>query len=103
MILGAHGLTQGRMDEASPASVGRLGEWARRKRAPRASSTFEAFADGRLGVPTGGTSRAGGGLRRFCRTRAEPAAPRPEPAYLAGAGGIGYSRAALTAPGASPR
>ena len=50
MILGAHGLTQGRISELTGISQGRLSEWARRKRAPRASSTFEAFADG-LGVP----------------------------------------------------
>jgi transcriptional regulator with XRE-family HTH domain len=50
MILGAHGLTQGRIAELTGISQGRLSEWARRKRKPSASSTFEAFADG-LGVP----------------------------------------------------
>ena len=51
LILGAHGLTQGRISELTGIPQGRLSEWARRKRKPRASSTFAAFADG-LGVPS---------------------------------------------------
>ena len=50
MILGAQGLTQGRISELTGISQGRLSEWARHKRKPRASSVFEAFADG-LGLP----------------------------------------------------
>ena len=50
MILGAQGLTQGRISELTGISQGRLSEWATHKRAPAASSTFEAFADG-LGMP----------------------------------------------------
>jgi len=50
MILGAQGLTQGRISELTGISQGRLSEWASRKRKPRASSVFEAFADG-LGLP----------------------------------------------------
>ena len=50
LVLGTHGLTQGRISELTGISQGRLSEWARRKRAPRASSSFESFADG-LGVP----------------------------------------------------
>src|SRR6202000_2194089 len=50
MILGAQGLTQGRISELTGISQGRLSEWARGKRKPRASSVFEAFADG-LGLP----------------------------------------------------
>lgn len=50
MILGAQGLTQGRISELTGISQGRLSGWARRKRKPRASSVFEAFAGG-LGLP----------------------------------------------------
>jgi transcriptional regulator with XRE-family HTH domain len=50
LVLGRHGLTQGRISELTGISQGRLSEWAGRKRKPRASSVFEAFADG-LGVP----------------------------------------------------
>jgi len=48
-ILGAHGVTQGQIAELTSISQGRLSEWATHKRAPAASSTFEAFADG-LGI-----------------------------------------------------
>jgi transcriptional regulator with XRE-family HTH domain len=50
-ILNAHGVTQGRIAELTGITQGRLSEWARHKRVPRASSTFESFADG-LGVPS---------------------------------------------------
>jgi len=46
MLLGAQGLTQGRISELTGIPQGRLSEWANRKRKPRATSTFEAFADG---------------------------------------------------------
>jgi hypothetical protein len=49
-ILGVHGVTQGQIAELTGIRQGRLSEWMQHKRAPRASSTFEAFADG-LAVP----------------------------------------------------
>jgi transcriptional regulator with XRE-family HTH domain len=49
-ILGSHGVTQGQIAELTGISQGRLSEWAGHKRAPKASSSFEAFADG-LGLP----------------------------------------------------
>jgi len=45
-VLGAHGVTQGKIAELTGLSQGRLSEWAGGKRAPRATSTFESFADG---------------------------------------------------------
>jgi transcriptional regulator with XRE-family HTH domain len=45
-VLGAHGVTQGKIAELTGISQGRLSEWAGGKRAPRATSTFESFADG---------------------------------------------------------
>jgi transcriptional regulator with XRE-family HTH domain len=49
-VLNADGLTQGQIAELTGISQGRLSEWATRKRIPRATSTFESFADG-LGIP----------------------------------------------------
>jgi AAA lid domain/ATPase family associated with various cellular activities (AAA) len=49
-VLGTHGVTQGQISELTGIGQGRLSEWVRHKRAPAASSTFEAFADG-LAVP----------------------------------------------------
>jgi len=49
-VLSGHGVTQGQIAELTGISQGRLSEWVRHRRAPRASSTFEAFAEG-LGVP----------------------------------------------------
>ncbi len=49
-VLNAHGLTQGQIAELTGILQGRLSEYARRKRTPKASTTFEAFADG-LGMP----------------------------------------------------
>jgi transcriptional regulator with XRE-family HTH domain len=49
-ILGSHGLTQGRLAGLTGISQGRLSEYKKHRRAPQASSTFEAFADG-LGLP----------------------------------------------------
>jgi transcriptional regulator with XRE-family HTH domain len=91
MILGAQGLTQGRISELTGISQGRLSEWARRKRKPRASSVFEAFADG-LGLPPAAREAlglasdgsAGPGL-----SRPHPARDRigpPAPAIPAAAG-----------------
>jgi hypothetical protein len=44
------GVAQGQIAELTSISQGRLSEWKTRKRAPRATSTFESFADG-LGMP----------------------------------------------------
>ena len=49
-ILGTHGVTQGRISELTGISQGRLSEYKTGKRTPRASTTFEAFADG-VGMP----------------------------------------------------
>jgi hypothetical protein len=49
-VLGTHGVTQGQISELTGIGQGRLSEWARHKRTPTASSTFEAFADG-LAIP----------------------------------------------------
>jgi transcriptional regulator with XRE-family HTH domain len=49
-VLGAHGLTQGQIGSLTGTSQGRLSEWMNGKREPRATSTFERFADG-LGLP----------------------------------------------------
>ena len=49
-VLNAHGLTQGKIAELTGIPQGRLSEWTTRKRKPRATSTFESFADG-LGIP----------------------------------------------------
>jgi hypothetical protein len=50
-ILGVHGVTQGQIAELTGIRQGRLSEWVQHKRAPKASSTFEAFADG-LAIPS---------------------------------------------------
>ena len=45
-ILNAHGVSQGLIAELTGIRQGRLSEYARRKRTPMASRTFEAFASG---------------------------------------------------------
>ncbi len=50
-ILGAHGVTQGKIAGLTGIGQGRLSEYMTHKRAPRASSTFMTFADG-LGMPS---------------------------------------------------
>jgi transcriptional regulator with XRE-family HTH domain len=49
-VLGSHGVTQGQIAGLTGLSQGRLSEYKKHKRAARATSTFEAFADG-LGMP----------------------------------------------------
>jgi transcriptional regulator with XRE-family HTH domain len=49
-LLCAQGLTQGQLASLTGISQGRLSEYKTHKRAPTATSTFEAFADG-LGMP----------------------------------------------------
>lgn len=49
-ILGAHGVTQGKIASLTGISQGRLSEYKTGKRQPEASSTFESFADG-LAMP----------------------------------------------------
>ena len=84
MILGAQGLTQGRISELTGISQGRLSEWARRKRKPRASSVFEAFADGlglppaareALGLASDGSAGPGPSQPHPARDRIAPSAP----------------------------
>jgi ATPase family associated with various cellular activities (AAA) len=74
MLLGAHGLTQGRISELTGISQGRLSEWANRKRRPRATSTFEAFADG-LGLPTAAREALGLAVS----AAGQPGPPHPPP------------------------
>jgi hypothetical protein len=50
-VLGAHGVTQGQISGLTGIPQGRLSEYMTRKRVPRASSTFQAFADG-VGIPS---------------------------------------------------
>ena len=50
VVLGTYGVTQGQISELTGIAQGRLSEWARRKRTPAASTSFEAFANG-LAVP----------------------------------------------------
>jgi transcriptional regulator with XRE-family HTH domain len=84
MILGAQGLTQGRISELTGINQGRLSEWARRKRKPRASSVFEAFADGlglppaareALGLASDGSAGPGPSQPHPARDRIAPPAP----------------------------
>src|ERR1700761_608905 len=72
MVLGAQGLTQGRISELTGITQGRLSEWASRKRTPRATSVFEAFADG-LGIPP--EARQALGLASDEPARPEPSRP----------------------------
>jgi hypothetical protein len=66
-------VTQGQITSLTGISQGRLSEWARHKREPRASSTFESFADGlelppaarqALGLAAGPTAEAAIGAVR---------------------------------------
>jgi transcriptional regulator with XRE-family HTH domain len=50
-VLKSLGVAQGQIAELTGISQGRLSEWTTGKRTPRATSTFEAFADG-LGIPS---------------------------------------------------
>jgi transcriptional regulator with XRE-family HTH domain len=45
-VLNAHCLTRGQIADLTGIMQGRLSEYARHKRVPKASSTFEALADG---------------------------------------------------------
>src|SRR5690242_4079358 len=49
-VLRAHGITQGQLAALTGIPQGRLSEYKTRKRTPAATSTIEAFADGR-GMP----------------------------------------------------
>lgn len=49
-ILNGHGLSQGQIADLTGIPQGRLSEYARHRRAPKASTTFEAFANG-VGMP----------------------------------------------------
>ena len=48
--LGVHGITQGQISALTGIPQGRLSEYMRHKRTPKATSTLEKFADG-LGMP----------------------------------------------------
>lgn len=90
MILGAQGLTQGRISELTGISQGRLSEWARGKRKPSASSVFNAFADG-LGLPPAARQALG-----LAATEPEPGQPQPIP-------GPGTPPSQMLPPPAGPR
>jgi transcriptional regulator with XRE-family HTH domain len=49
--LGAHGVTQGQIADLTGIAQGRLSEYMRHMRTPKASTTFQAFADG-LDMPS---------------------------------------------------
>src|ERR1022692_3300388 len=49
-VLGAHGITQGRIADLTGLPQGRLSQYMTGKVTPRASSTFQTFADG-VGMP----------------------------------------------------
>jgi transcriptional regulator with XRE-family HTH domain len=49
-VLGGHGVTQGQIAGLTGISQGRLSEYKKHKRVPKAASIFEKFADG-LGMP----------------------------------------------------
>ena len=49
--LGSAGVTQGQISALTGVPQGRLSEWMTGKRAPKAASTFQKFADG-VGLPT---------------------------------------------------
>ena len=104
MILGAQGLTQGRISELTGISQGRLSEWTGRKRKPRASSVFEAFADGlglppaareALGLASGGSAGPGPSQPHPARGRIAP----PAQALPAAAGPISSQPARVPAEG----
>src|SRR5690348_9904582 len=57
-VLKSLGVAQGQIAELTGISQGRLSEWATGKRKPRATSTFESFADG-LGLPPGARQALG--------------------------------------------
>lgn len=65
--LSSAGLTQGRMSALTGIPQGRLSEYATGKRAPKATTTFEAFADG-IGLPP--AARRALGLAPAATTRA---------------------------------
>ncbi len=50
-VLNAHGVTQRQIADLTGILQSRVSEYARRKRTPVASMTFQAFADG-LGMPS---------------------------------------------------
>src|SRR5580704_16311202 len=95
MILGAQGLTQGRIAELTGISQGRLSEWAGRKRKPRASSVFEAFAYG-LGLPAAAAIEA-----LQSRRVAGSAVRRPVWKNLEFTGGPGTGKSLARASGAN--
>jgi hypothetical protein len=84
-VLGAHGLTQGRISGLTGIPQGRLSEYKKHRRAPKHSSTFQAFADGlemppaarrALGLDPGRLTDAGHGTH-------VPGRPAPDDVGLA--------------------
>jgi hypothetical protein len=73
-VLGAHGVTQGQLAGLTGIPQGRLSEYKKRRRVARASSTFEAFADG-LGMPAVARQALGLAPDRSARGSTEPESP----------------------------
>lgn len=86
-VLGAHGVTQGRISELTSISQGRLSEWVNHKREPQASSVFEAFANG-LAVPPAARQALGLAPVPLAGSSA-PAGSGPGPGRSASVGGRG--------------
>ena len=85
-VLGAHGVTQGQISGLTGIPQGRLSEYMTRKRVPRASSTFQAFADG-VGMP----AAARGALGLAPDSPAQSAAiGRQSPGGAVSAAGLSY-------------
>jgi transcriptional regulator with XRE-family HTH domain len=77
-VLGELGVTQGKIAELTGISQGRLSEWAGGRRAPKATSTFEAFADG-LGLPPAARQALGLAPRTSFRAVPRSSAERNDP------------------------
>jgi tetratricopeptide (TPR) repeat protein len=80
-LLGAQGVTQGQLSVLTGIPQGRLSEYKTHKRAPSATSTFEAFADG-LGMPP--AARRALGLDPQAGGPAAPDSAGRKPAAVAG-------------------
>jgi transcriptional regulator with XRE-family HTH domain len=100
-ILKALGVTQGHISELTGIPQGRLSEWAQHRRVPRATSSFEKFADG-LGIPPAARQALGlspqpagnPGIRRARPPGAAdttPAGARPSATQLPGATSAGLA------------
>jgi hypothetical protein len=96
-VLGTQGVMRGQISELTGIGQGRLSEWVRHKRAPAASSTFEAFADG-LAVPA--AARQALGLAPVpAGGSGSGRSPGPGPGAESPGGGVGPPARAPSGPG----